>query len=298
MAVLATVTPGGDYLVKAMGRGGTVRGLGVRSTHTAHEIARLHHTLPTAAAAITRLVTAGLLMGGTLKGREQVSLRIEGDGPLGPMMVIADARGNVRATLHNPFIDLPSREGGRFDLGTAIGPGKLIVTKSLGLREPYHSVVPLVNSEIATDVAHYFLASEQKPTAMGLGEQVNAEEGVRAAGGFLIQAFPGAEDAELARIEDAIGQLPPLSQLFGEGARPEHILARVIPDLIELVRYPVQRFCGCSREKLERTLIALGADEVDRFRTADEAVEMRCHFCNTNYVFTRDDLARLWADAR
>jgi molecular chaperone Hsp33 len=288
--------PAGDYLARAMNQGATLRLLAVRSTGVGAELVRLHECLPTGGAALVRIATACLLMGATIKGRQQVGLQIRGDGPLGELLAIADARGHVRATADNPRVALPRRADGKFDIAGAIGPGNLTVTKSLGLKDPYTSVVPLVAGEIASDLAYYFTVSEQKPAAMGLGERFS-EDGVEAAGGFLIQAFPGADEGELARVEEAVAKLPPVSDLLAEGHTPEGLLQLVVPDAIMLGSYPVARTCTCRNERFEAILLALGEEELRQVIDQQEVTELRCHFCNRVERFSRDQLQSLLARA-
>jgi molecular chaperone Hsp33 len=270
-----------------MGLSGTVRALAVRSTGVARQLVEIHGALPTAGAVLARVATAGLLLGGTIKGREQVGIELRADGPLGGLYAVADARGAVRATIDNPYIDLPAREDGRFDIATALGKGQLIVTKSLGLKDSYRGVVPLEASTIAEDLCHYFYVSEQKPAAMALSELIDGEAGVRAAGGYLVQAFPGADEADLAGIERAISRIPPLSQLLADGVGPEDVLRLLIPDLTVLESYAVQHKCTCSAERFEHILVSLGAEELRSLADEQVTTELRCHFCNQVYHFSR-----------
>ena len=287
----------GDHLIRGMGRDATIRALAVSATETARAITGAHEALPTAAAALCRITSASLLLGGTIKGREQVSITVKGDGPIGELYAISDASGNVRVSIHNPAVHLPPREDGKFAVGEAIGPGRLTVTKSLGMKEPYQGIVPLVNSEIANDLVHYFHASEQKPSAMGLGELIDGG-GVRAAGGFLIQAFPGVAEDTLRHIEATVAAMPPVSELLEAGTSPEMLLRLLLPDLVVLDRHPVQFLCRCSRERCEQILVALGEEELRSIIEDQETTDLRCHFCMTSYSFDRADLASLLESAR
>ncbi len=287
----------GDVLVRAIGVEGSVRALAVRSTGVGEALRQAHEAAPTAAVALTRAATAALLLGGTIKGREQVSIELKGSGPLGEIYAMADAHGNVRAMVRNPAVDLPPRPDGRFDVGQAIGEGTLTVTRALGMKEPYRGVVPLVNGEIASDLAQYFVSSEQKPAAVGLGERVEPE-GVRAAGGFLIQALPGAKDAALERIEARIAKLPPLSELFASGITPEDLLKRLLLEVVVLETYPVQFTCPCARDRFERFLLGLGEAELRDMAATQAVTELVCHFCSTKYYFRRDEIEHLIEQAR
>jgi molecular chaperone Hsp33 len=286
-----------DVLVRAIGVEGAVRAMAVRSTAVGEALRAAHGAAPTATVALTRAATAALLLGGTIKGREQVSIELKGDGPLRDVYAIDDAHGAVRARVGDPGVDRPPRADGRFDVGGAIGQGMLTITRSLGMKEPYRGVIPLVTGEIATDLARYFVTSEQKPAAVGLGERVDAQ-GVRAAGGFLVQAMPGSDERVLERIEARIEKLPPLSDLFAEGLGPEDLLRRILLDIVVLETYPVRFECPCSRDRFERILVGLGEAELSDIVNTQAVTELVCHFCNTRYFFRRDEIAALVEEAR
>lgn len=287
----------GDYLVRAMGLGRRVRALAVRSTETCNAIVQRHGSLPTAAAATCRLATSCLLLGGTIKGREQISIEIKGNGPLRNLYGVADAQGAVRVALDNPMVDLPPLADGKFDVPNAVGMGQLMVTKNLGLKEPYQGVVPLVSGGIARDMVEYFMSSEQKPAAMALGEVVDLG-GVSAAGGYLLQLFPDADEERVAELEQEVARLPPVSELISSGVSPEAILRQLLPDLEILEHYPVGFRCVCSAERFERLLVALGEGELRDMLEQDEGAELRCHFCNNLVTFDREALQRLLIEAR
>lgn len=286
-----------DLMVRGMGLGNTIRALAVRTTETGRAIAAAHGAAPTAAAALVRVATGALLLGGTVKGRVQVGVQVRGDGPLGELYAIADAHGNVRATVGDASVHMASPFDGSYSVGAAVGNGTLTVTKSVGSGEPYRGVVPLVSGEIAEDLATYFVRSEQKAAAVALGERLEPE-GLLVAGGYLLQAFPGTDDALLEELEERIAAMPPISALLAEGATPEDMLRRLLPDLVLLDSYPVQFVCTCSRERSESILLALGAEELERLIEEQEDTELRCHFCNSAYSFDRSDVGLLLATAR
>ncbi len=289
--------PDGDYLVRAMGANASVRALAVRSTQVGHALMDAHRSLPTAAAAVARLSTACLLLGGTVKGREQVSIEMRGDGPLGAIYAIADAHGHVRATVKDPTVSLPPRSDGKFDISAGIGSGVLIVTKNLGMKEPYTGHVPLVSGEVARDMVEYFQQSEQKPAAMGLGEILD-EHGVQAAGGFLIQAFPGTDDAVLKAIEERIASLPAVSELIQDGVCPEELVRHILPDMEVLERREVSFRCTCSKERYRGILVTLGIDDLLEMSEQDEDTVLTCNFCNKEYAFSREEIGALLAHAQ
>jgi molecular chaperone Hsp33 len=288
----------GDRLVRALALDATVRVVGVCTTGVAQRLAALHEASPLAAVALARVSTGALLMGALVKGREQVGLQLNGNGPLGGLYAVADARGHVRVSIDRPQADLPLRPDGRLDLPSGIGLGRLTVTKTVGTRAPYTGITPIVSGEIADDLAQYFLESEQKPTAFALAERLEVD-GVRAAGGWLIQALPGADDAALARLEARIAQAPPLSQALAGGATPEAIVGDLFGGTtVEILEsYPVRVYCPCERERFERVLIGLGRAELEDMAQSQAATELVCHFCNTRYFFSAAELHALGAEA-
>ncbi|GMV39922.1 MAG: 33 kDa chaperonin [Myxococcales bacterium] len=286
-----------NVLVRGVGSGGAIRAMAVDVTTLGRELAAIHGAAPTAAAALCRVAGAALLLGATVKGRAQVSIQVKGDGPIGELYAIADAHGSVRVSIDDPSVHMASPFDGSYSVGAAVGNGTLTVTRSVGEGDPYRSIVPLVSGEIALDMAHYFTASEQKPSAMGLGELLDPS-GVVAAGGFLLQTFPGVDEALLAEVEERIGALPRLSSLLAEGAGPEDVLRRLLPDLVVLDSYPVQRVCTCSVERSEQILVALGEQELESLIADQQTTDLRCHFCNTVYAFSRDDVRALLRSAR
>ena len=286
-----------DVLVRGMGLGNAIRALAVNATETARAIAAAHGAAPTAAAALARVASGALLLGGTIKGRGQVGLQIKGDGLLGEIYAVADAHGNVRVSIDDATIHLASPFDGSYSVGAAVGNGALTVTKSVGDSEPYRGIVPLVSGEIAEDLAAWFLQSEQKPAAVALGERLEPE-GILVAGGFLLQAFPGVDEALLVELEERLGGLPPVSAMLAGGDTPEDMLRRLLPDLVVLDSYPVQFVCTCSRERSERILLALGAEELERLIDEQEDTELLCHFCNSAYSFDRAEVGALLAAAR
>lgn len=283
-----------DVLVRALACGGTVRALAVRSTEVARTLSARHEASPLGTVAASRVATAALLMGGLLKGREQVGLQLKGDGPLGAVYAIANADGDVRVSIDEPTLDLPPGPDGRWPLPQALGLGRMTVTRSLGLKEPYVGVVPMVTGEVAEDLAHYFEASEQKPAAVGISE-VLGPDGVRMAGGFLVQGLPGADPAALDEIARRIEALPALSRLFAEGVGPEALLARIFDELVVLESYPVRMTCPCDRGRFEALLATMGSAELHALAEEKPTTEVICHFCNTRYFFSPDELRALAA---
>ena len=288
----------GDRLVRALALDATVRVVGVCSTGAAQRLATMHEASPLGAVALSRVATGALLMGALMKGREQIGLQVKGNGPLGGLYAVADAHGVVRVSIDNAQAEVPPRRDGRVDLPAGVGFGRMMVTKTLGLKEPYTGVTPIVSGEIADDLTTYFLESEQQPTALALAERLEAS-GIVVAGGWLIQALPGADDAALARLEARIAQAPPLSRSLAEGATPEAIIGDLFGgepvDILET--YPVRVHCPCERERFEGVLVSLGPAELVDMAETQPSTELVCHFCNTRYFFSGDELRALAADA-
>ncbi len=286
-----------DELVHAMARGDRVRILAVRCDGVARALATAHDPGPTGAVALSRVATAALLMGGALKGRQQVGVQINGDGPLGELYAVADSEGHVRATVAAPRADVPLGPLG-IDLPAGIGQGRLTIIKRLSEDEAaYQGVVPLVAGNIAEDLADYFTRSEQLPSAVALGEVLDST-GVSSAGGILVQMLPGHDEADVKAMEAAVAALPPLSWFFnhdGTAAQLAHCLG---DDVMVMQRVPVSVRCTCERERYARILVSLGVEELTRLRDELELVECNCHFCGTTYRFTQEEMGALIYGAR
>ncbi len=282
-----------DYLVRIITETENIRALACVTTDLADEARRRHGAWPTASAALGRALTAGALMGALLKTGQRVALRFEGNGPLKKILVEAD--GAVRGCVGAPEVHLETPEG-KLDVGNALGKaGFLTVTKDLGMKEPYHGMVQLMSSEIAEDLALYLTESEQTPSAVGLGVFVEPENRVSAAGGFLIQALPGADGATIDRLMTHIEGLPPLTSLLREGKSPEQLLEVLFKGIPfkTLEKRALAFRCSCSREKIENAVLSLGAGEIDDMIQRDGGAEVTCEFCRQLWRLDRDDLERL-----
>jgi len=268
-----------------------VRLFGVQSTGIVAELQRRHDTWPTATAALGRAVSAGLMMGAMLKGDEKLTIQIKGDGPIGQIVVDANASGEVRGYVDNPHVDLPLNEAGKLDVAGAVGrEGTIYVIKDLGLKEPYRGSVPIISGELGEDFTYYFAKSEQTPSAVAVGVLVNPDGTARAAGGFIIQIMPGMTDEEITEIETKLAGLRPVTELLDNGLSIEQIVAQVVDDVEILETMDAVFRCQCSEERVERTLISMGKAEIEQLLSEDEAVEVVCHFCNEAYHFDHDRL--------
>lgn len=294
-----------DYLVRATALDGKLRAFACITTELVSELAERQGTLAVASAALGRTATMGAMMGVMLKGAETITLKVQGDGPLGQIVVTADAEANVRGYVSNPLVELPPKDGivfgdvEKLDVGAAVGNGFLYVIKDLGMREPYVGSVELATGEIGDDFLFYFAQSEQTPSALGLGVLLNKDQTVHAAGGFLLQLLPGVSNEDIDYIEEQIRSFPHITSLLIQGFTPEQILQKVIPGPINFHEtQPIQFQCDCSRERFERGLLSLGETELLSIIEEDKGAELVCHFCNDKYQFDVAQLTELAEQAR
>ena len=283
-----------DQLIRAISRDGYVKAAAVSTRELTERARQIHKTLPVATAALGRALAAASMMGNALKeDGESVTLQIKGGGPLGTVLAVSDNAGNVRGTVDEPAVDLPLRPDGKLDVGTAVGhEGTLTVIRDLNMKEPYVGSVGLLGGEIAEDLAAYFAASEQIPTACGLGVLVDRDQSVLAAGGYLIQLLPGAGEDVIAKVEGSILAAGPVTALLREDPDPETMLRKALSDfdLEILEKSPIGYRCTCSRERMERALISLGAEELQTMIDEQGHADLTCRFCDNVQHFSREDL--------
>ena len=286
-----------DKIVRAISSDGLVQAAAICSRELTERARQIHNASPVATAALGRALSAASLMGNALKGQgASVTLQFKGGGPLGTLLVVSDAEGNVRGYAVNPQTDLPLRPDGKLDVGTAVGSeGTLTVIKDLNMREPYVGTVDLLGGEIAEDVAAYFVESEQIPTACGLGVLVDRDRSVKAAGGYLIQLLPGAGEDTIVKVEGGIMAAGSVTSFLEKDDDPEHLLRHVMSDFDLKVfdATEVEYRCYCSRERVARALVALGREEVENIIREQGGCEMTCQFCDAVYKFTAEDLEKL-----
>ena len=282
-------------LLRASAAGETVRALAAVTTDVVEEARRRHETFPTATAALGRTLTAGLLLGATMKDEERLSIELCGDGPLRRVMVTTNGAGQVRGYVSRPETHLPSKNG-KLDVAGAIGSGVLCVMRTQPWnKEPYRSVMNLVSGEIAQDITHYLVTSEQMPSATALGVFVNADGTVGAAGGFLVQVLNGAPSELAGLIEENVGQLPHVTSMIRRGDGPHDILQAVLAglDVRFIADQPVRFACPCTRERVLGALLLLGPAEIEDMIAKEGQAEVRCEFCAERYLIGRDELAML-----
>ncbi len=290
-----------DYLVKALAYDGNIRAYAVRTTETVSEAQRRHQTWRTASAALGRAMTAGVMMGAMLKGDEKLTIKIDGGGPLGPILVDSNAKGEVRGYVTNPEVDFEANELGKLDVRRAVGTdGLLAVVKDIGLRDFFSGQVPLVSGELGEDFTYYFATSEQVPSSVGVGVLVNPDDSILAAGGFIFQIMPGTEESLIAKLEERLKTIEPISTLIERGLTPEEILDELFGkgQVKILETLPVQFACPCSKQRFADAIVGIGAKEIQDMIDEDGQAEAHCHFCNEKYHFSREELEELKKEAK
>ena len=284
-----------DCLVRAMTKDGAVKAAAVYTRGLVERARTIHHTTPVATAALGRALSGVSMIGNALKGQgESVTLQIKGGGPLGTVLAVSDAEGNVRGYVQNPGVEVPLREDGKLDVGLAVGrEGTLTVIKDLGLKEPYVGTVDLLGGEIAEDLAAYFVESEQIPTACGLGVLVDRDRSVLAAGGYLIQLLPGAPEDVIAKVEGGIYAAKSVTAMLRDDPDPANMLRAVLSDFeLEILETtPIEYRCYCSRERTERALLSLGSKELSEILAEQGRAELTCQFCDRVQVFSGEELS-------
>lgn len=277
-----------------MTKDGFVKAVAISSREITETARRMHKTLPTATAALGRLLAAASMMGNMQKVEDgSITLQIKGGGPLGTLLAVSDAEGNVRGWVENPQISLLEKYRGKLDVGAAVGTdGMLTVIRDLRMKEPYVGSVELVSGEIAEDITQYFAQSEQIPTACALGVLVETDQSVRAAGGYIVQLLPGAPDETIDLVEAGIHAAGNVTAMLDSGLSAEDMLRTVLgPFEVEILETaPVAYRCYCSREKVERTLLTLGREELGQIVRSGETLHVDCQFCDKIYDFTPENV--------
>lgn len=288
--------PSRDYMVRATAADGAIRAFAV-TTKDLVEFARVRHdTSPVMTAALGRLLSAGAMMGAMMKGEQDLlTVQIRGDGPGRGLTVTADAKGNVKGYPEVSVAALPPRPDGHLNVGGAMGNGTLRVIRDMGLKEPYVGEVDLQTGEIAEDLTYYFAASEQIPSAVGLGVLVDRDGSVLQAGGFIVQLMPFADEEIISRLEGSLATLEPVTKMLERGFTPEVILEEVLTffDVEFNGTMPVQFACNCSKDRVTKALISVGKKGLQEMIDDGEPIHVNCHFCNTDYIFEIDELKEI-----
>ncbi len=290
-----------DYLVRATAAEAQIRAFACTTKTTVEAARQAHDTSPVVTAALGRLLSAGAMMGSMQKGEEDLlTLQIKGDGPMQGLLVTADSKGGVKGYANVPDVILPANALGKLDVAGAVGHGTLSVIRDMGLKEPYVGQTLLQTGEIAEDLTYYFASSEQVPSSVGLGVLMERDNTVRQAGGFIVQLMPFAEDAAIDRLERNLSGITSVTAMLDAGDTPEQMLGRILEGLDCQVTdtCPVAFSCNCSKERIEKVLISLGKKEIQDMIHEGREVEVNCHFCNTHYRFSVEELKGIYRKSR
>lgn len=290
-----------DYVVRATAANAQIRAFACTTREVVETARQAHNTSPVITAALGRLLSAGAMMGTMLKGEQDLlTLQIKGDGPASGLTVTADAAANVKGYANVPDVMLPANAIGKLDVSGAIGQGMLSVIKDMGLKEPYVGQTVLQTGEIAEDLTYYFATSEQVPSSVGLGVLMEKDNTVKQAGGFIVQLMPFAEESVIDKLEQNLSQISSVTSLLDAGNTPEQMLEILLeglePEIMDTV--PTAFRCNCDKKRVEKALIAIGKQELQSMIEDGEEIEVNCHFCNSHYKFSVDELKDIYKRAK
>ena len=291
----------GDYIVRATAADNQIRAFAATTKELVEKARAAHDTSPVATAALGRLLTGGVMMGAMIKGEKDIlTLQVKGDGPIGGITVTADSQGHVKGYVENPDVLLPANALGKLDVGGAVGNGMLRVIKDMGLKEPYVGQVALETGELGDDLTYYFATSEQVPSSVGLGVLMEKDNTVKQAGGFIIQLMPFTDEKVIEALEKKISEVQSVTSMLNLGMTPEDILNELLgefhPEISEKI--PAEFHCDCSKKRVEKVLISLGKKELTSIINDGKPVELKCHFCNSGYTFTTEELKEILKKSR
>lgn len=291
----------GDYIVRATAADNQIRAFAATTKELVEKARAAHDTSPVATAALGRLLTGGVMMGVMMKGeKDLLTLQVKGDGPIGGITVTADSQGHVKGYVENPDVLLPANALGKLDVGGAVGNGMLRVIKDMGLKEPYVGQVALETGELGDDLTYYFATSEQVPSSVGLGVLMEKDNTVKQAGGFIIQLMPFTDEKVIEALEKKISEVQSVTSMLNLGMTPEDILNELLgefhPEISEKI--PAEFHCDCSKKRVEKVLISLGKKELTSIINDGKPVELKCHFCNSGYTFTTEELKDILKKSR
>lgn len=285
-----------DYIVRATAANAQIRAFAATTRELVETARKAHNTSPVVTAALGRLLTGGVMMGSTLKGeKDLLTLQVNGDGPMKGMTVTADGRGNVKGYAIHPQVMLPPNGVGKLDVGGAVGQGMLRVIKDMGLKEPYVGQTVLQTGEIAEDLTYYFATSEQVPSSVGLGVLMEKDNTVKQAGGFIVQLMPFTEDSVIAQLEQNLAEFSSVTTVLDEGKSPQEMLGILLKGMdVEITdTIPAQFYCNCDKKRVEKAIISIGRKEIREMISENKPIEVNCHFCNTSYKFSVEELKEL-----
>lgn len=282
-----------DYIVRATAAGSQIRAFAATTRDLVEHARAAHNTSPVATAALGRLLTAGSMMGVMMKGeKDLLTLQVKAGGPLEGITVTADSKGNVKGYVGNPNVILHANDKGKLDVAGAVGVGFMNVIKDMGLKEPYVGQTVLQTSEIAEDLTYYFATSEQVPSSVGLGVLMEKDNTVKQAGGFIIQLMPFTEEKVISQLEENLKNVTSVTTMLEEGHTPESLLETLLKGFdIEINEtIPTQFYCNCAKDRVEKALISVGRKELQEMIDEGKEIELNCHFCNRNYIFSVEEL--------
>lgn len=285
-----------DYIVRATAADNSIRAFAITSKTIVEEARRRHNTSPVVTAALGRLLTGGAMMGVMMKGeKDLLTIQIKSGGPLKGMTVTADSHGNVKGYAVVPDVMLPPNKKGKLDVAGAVGVGLMNVIKDMGLKDPYVGQTVLQTSEIAEDLTYYFATSEQVPSSVGLGVLMNRDNTVKEAGGFIIQLMPFTDEKIIDALEKKISEISSVTKLLEEGHTPESLLEYILGDFgVEITeKIPAAFYCNCSKERVQKAIVSIGRKDLKEMIDDGEPIEVKCHFCNTAYTFSIDELKEI-----
>lgn len=290
-----------DYIVRVTAANAAIRAFAVTGRELVETARKAHDTSPVVTAALGRLMMGGVMMGAMLKGENDLlTLQVSGDGPIKGMTVTANARGNVKGYAIEPQVMLPPNAAGKLDVGGAVGSGMLRVIKDMGLKEPYVGQTVLQTGEIAEDLTYYFATSEQVPSCVGLGVLMEKDNTVKQAGGFVIQLMPFTEDEVISKLEENIKKFPSVTSVLDEGKTAEEMLEILLDGLdMEITdTMPAQFYCNCDKKRVEKAIISIGKKDIEEMIAENKDIEVNCHFCNTSYTFSVEELKEMLKKSR
>lgn len=290
-----------DYIVRATAGNNQIRAFAATTKEVVEKARQAHNTSPVATAALGRLLTGGAMMGSMMKNdTDMLTIQIKCDGPIKGLTVTADRHGNVKGYVENPNVMLPPNKQGKLDVAGALDLGVLSVIKDMGLKEPYVGQTILQTSEIAEDLTYYFATSEQVPSSVGLGVLMEKDNTVKQAGGFIVQVMPFVEEHVLAKLEENIKKISSVTAMLDKGYTPENILEEVLSGLdVEFTdTVPTQFYCNCTKERVEKAIISIGKKDIQEMIDDGKEIEVNCHFCDTNYTFSVEELKEMLKRSR
>lgn len=285
-----------DYIVRATAANNQIRAFAATTRDLTEKARSVHNTSPVATAALGRLLTAGAMMGSMMKGEKDIlTLQIKAGGPINGITVTADSKANVKGYVGNPEVMIPPNANGKLDVAGAVGVGLLQVIKDMGLKEPYVGQTVLQTSEIAEDLTYYFATSEQVPSSVGLGVLMEHDNTVKQAGGFIIQLMPFTDDAVIDALEKKLSEVTSVTAMLDAGDTPEEILDKLLGDFgVQITdKVPANFYCNCTKHRVEKAIISIGRKDIQEMIDDEKPIEVNCHFCNTNYEFSVEELKQI-----